>query len=552
MKRKTLLILWLMALTLAPRWGFAQDDRFSGRTSNYVTPDIGSSSWTTSWQTKSGSISAGVYDRYDCYLTQGNTYEFNVCSELGGGGDANFDTYMALRQGYGDYASGITWLAYNDDGCSNNHSTITYTHSAASGWTSLFIAAYGSGTSGTYTLAYRQKPNTPTYTVTTNASPSGAGSVTGGGSYQQGSNCTLTATANTGFSFVRWEKGGSSVSTSNPYTFTVSETATYTAVFALPIPVITQATPVPQCGIGDATLTASLPGGETPPSDYAYYWYSNAACTSEITSGVSGTINNTLTYPANENTTVYCRLEKRVAGTTTVPQTFSYTDNNMYTYTVPEGATSLTLEVWGAQGGSYSSSYSGGYGGYSKGTLNNPTAGTTLYVVVGGQGGTNTSTPSTGGAQITGGYNGGGNSIVHFWNEHWSLPQAGGGATHIATRTGVLSSLSSYQSDVLIVAGGGSGSVYCYDGSTYRGFSGYAGGGPTSSAYNSTYQATQSAAGTGGSFGQGASYTSGSIYKFGPSGAGGGWYGGGCIQSHSDTYSEELVSGHGGGSGYIK
>ena len=342
-----------------------------------------------------------------------------------------------------------------------------------------------------------------------------------------------------------------------------STTATHTVNVTVPVPTITQAVePLPRCGTENAVLTASL-SGVAVPTGYAFYWYSNAACTAEITSGVSGTINNTLTYPANENTTVYCRLEKRVAGTTTVPQTFSYTDNNMYTYTVPEGATSLTLEVWGAQGGSYNTSYSGGLGGYSKGTLNNPTAGSTLYVVVGGQPTANTSTPTAynSSATISGGYNGGGSTIVHYYKNSdsqygWSLPQGGGGATHIATVSGVLSSLSSQQDNVLIVAGGGSGGIYCYGTgdvglSGYAGFSGYAGGGSTSNAYSSTYQATQSGAGTNGSFGQGGSHTGGYNYRYGTAGGGGGWYGGGC-NSHSDTYSEELVHGHGGGSGYIK
>ena len=174
---RTLLALMLALLFLLPQWGFAQDDRFSGRTVSYITPDITSTSWTTSWQTRSGTMNAGYYHRYDCYLTSGVTYEFNTCSELGGGGDANFDTYMALRNGYGDYASGLTWLAYNDDGCSSQHSTITYT-ATSTGWTSLYIAAYSNTASGTYTLAYRQKPTF--YTISTAVSPSGAGSVIGG------------------------------------------------------------------------------------------------------------------------------------------------------------------------------------------------------------------------------------------------------------------------------------------------------------------------------------------------------------------------------------
>ena len=71
------------------------------------------------------------------------------------------------------------------------------------------------------------------YTVTTQASPYDAGTVTGSGTYASGDNCTLTATpsAGAGYTFSHWTKGNSNVSTENPYTFKVSENATYTANF---------------------------------------------------------------------------------------------------------------------------------------------------------------------------------------------------------------------------------------------------------------------------------------------------------------------------------
>ena len=69
------------------------------------------------------------------------------------------------------------------------------------------------------------------YTISASASPSSGGSVSGAGSYNHGSSCTLTATPNTGYSFVRWTKNGSQVSTSSSYSFTVTGSASYVAVF---------------------------------------------------------------------------------------------------------------------------------------------------------------------------------------------------------------------------------------------------------------------------------------------------------------------------------
>ena len=74
---------------------------------------------------------------------------------------------------------------------------------------------------------------TPTYAISSAMSNEGTGcSVSGAGTFLSGKTVTLTATAGAGKSFDHWELGGSNVSTDNPYSFTASATATYTAVFA--------------------------------------------------------------------------------------------------------------------------------------------------------------------------------------------------------------------------------------------------------------------------------------------------------------------------------
>lgn len=77
----------------------------------------------------------------------------------------------------------------------------------------------------TYTATFEKK----TYTISTNVSPSGAGTVTGGGTYEHGSTATLTATPAGGYKFVKWSDGN----TDNPrnITVTVTTAGTYTATF---------------------------------------------------------------------------------------------------------------------------------------------------------------------------------------------------------------------------------------------------------------------------------------------------------------------------------
>ena len=85
----------------------------------------------------------------------------------------------------------------------------------------------------TETAAYVANFQINSYTITANANPSAGGTVTGGGSYNYGTNCTLTATANTGYTFVNWTKNGTQVSTSPNYSFDVTENATYIANFQI-------------------------------------------------------------------------------------------------------------------------------------------------------------------------------------------------------------------------------------------------------------------------------------------------------------------------------
>ena len=74
---------------------------------------------------------------------------------------------------------------------------------------------------------------TPTYTITIDANPVSGGTISGGGDYDSGTSCTLTATPNTGYHFVNWTKDGTQVSTDASYTFIVTENATYVANFML-------------------------------------------------------------------------------------------------------------------------------------------------------------------------------------------------------------------------------------------------------------------------------------------------------------------------------
>ena len=61
--------------------------------------------------------------------------------------------------------------------------------------------------------------------------PTEAGEVSGGGIYQEGTECTLTATSNTGYTFMNWTENGEIVSTDATYVFFVNANRTLVANF---------------------------------------------------------------------------------------------------------------------------------------------------------------------------------------------------------------------------------------------------------------------------------------------------------------------------------
>ena len=140
--------------------------------------------------------------------------------------------------------------------------------------------------------------------------------------------------------------------------------------------------------------------------------------------------------------------------------TFYYT-GAAQAFTVPETGY-YTLECYGAQGGSFVDKR-GGYGGTSQLTYH-LTQGTTLYIYVGGQGGSKSSGTGQpeGGA---GGWNGGGKggTGVAHWSggDPYNGGSGGGGATHIATSAiGAITSSTSFSTNnanLLLIAGGGGG-----------------------------------------------------------------------------------------------
>ncbi len=188
------------------------------------------------------------------------------------------------------------------------------------------------------------------------------------------------------------------------------------------------------------------------------------------------------------------------------------------------------LETWGAQGGGNDLCL-GGYGGYSVGYINLKKD-DIIYITIAGKGNFINCTDSS---IISGGLNGGGSGTCAF-NKNAA---SGGGATHIAKGSGLLSTFENNKNSLLIVAAGGGGGAM--NSTSSYGIGGSGGGftGVANSPVGNTYKntgGTQSSGGTSGtgkrigSFGQGGCASSDAWGSGGGSGLYGGgtvWYGGG-------------------------
>jgi len=185
--------------------GVAYGEEKSFATSNKPTVSTGSvSSITTSSATGSGNvISDGgetVTERGICWSTSHNP-TISVSHDNNG-------------TGTGEFTVNMTGLTPN---------------------TTYYVKAYAINSQGP---AYGEEVNfktsqTPTYTVSVSANPSSGGTVTGGGTYQQGQSCTVRATSTTGYFFQKWTENGNQVSTNSNYSFTVTSNRNLVAHFTI-------------------------------------------------------------------------------------------------------------------------------------------------------------------------------------------------------------------------------------------------------------------------------------------------------------------------------
>ena len=192
-------------------------------------------------------------------------------------------------------------------------SSQTVTATANSGYSFANWTVNGSvvSTSARYTFALSGNvapvanftPVTTQYTVAVSAAPSAGGTVSGGGTFASGSSQTVTATANSGYSFVNWTANGSVVGTSASYTFTINGNVSLVANFK-PILYTIAASASPSAGgivVGGGTFASGSSQTVTATANGGYSfvnWTANGSVVSTSAS-YAFTLNSNVTLVAN-------------------------------------------------------------------------------------------------------------------------------------------------------------------------------------------------------------------------------------------------------------
>ena len=324
-------------------------------------------------------------------------------------------------------SSGTRLVSNNISGKSAN---ISYTQNARGTYTLKVYDHLGNMSSKNFTV--------PGYTITFNVNNTAMGSVgTGSVTVNYGETASTTYAAKSGYRY-KSVSSGCSASNGTVSASNVTGAKTCTVTFEKnEFTVKFQSADTSMGTVGNSNNQTIVYGNtaSTSVSPKDYLKYSSVSCTNGMTATYS---NGTVTTGAISSDTV-CTVSFTCNLTS---KTFSY-KGSMQSITIPKTCQgTYTLEVWGAAGG-----YNGGKGGYSKGTVN-LTAGTTLYIGVGGAG-----------DRGNGGYNGGGSGGSGDYDRG-----SGGGATHIGKTNNLLKDTSS--GNLYIVAGGGGGGTVNQGGST--------------------------------------------------------------------------------------
>ena len=248
-------------------------------------------------------------------VTEGSAAEFSVTATAG----SETPTYQWQQS----TDNGSNWTDISDATSANYTTGTTTTGMSGNQYRCVVTSASGvSVISSAATLTVETYTPPTTYTIRADVTPAGAGSVSGGGSYTEGTSVTLTATANPGYRFTSWTSVGGGTfanSSSANTTFTMpSGDVTITANFVQVYTVTVSST---AGGTATADKTTAAEGETvtltaTPDSGYHFDGW-------RVVSGTVTIQDNKFTMPAG-NVEIQAIFDRNSSGGASDP-TYSIT-----------------------------------------------------------------------------------------------------------------------------------------------------------------------------------------------------------------------------------
>jgi len=175
-------------------------------------------------------------------------------------------------------------------------------------------------------------PDVVQWNIATSAAPVAGGTVTGGGLVDDGTNTTVVATANAGYTFTNWTVGATQVSASASYTFTVTASkalvANFSAIGSTPRTVTTSSSPVAggsTTGGGTYADGTSVTVNATPNIGYIFSKWKVGSTTVSSTASYTFTLTADRTLVASFTPVFYITANASpIAGGTTEMDSVSY------------------------------------------------------------------------------------------------------------------------------------------------------------------------------------------------------------------------------------
>ncbi len=263
---------------------YAQDQGLNQSVTVNNLPQNGSTLYVRLYWEISGSYYTADYT-YTAYTQP--TYTVTLSASPTAGGTVS---------GGGTFASGSSQTV-----TATANSGYTFANWTESGTVVSSSASYNFTLNGNRSLVANFTANPVNYTISVSASPTAGGTVSGGGSFVSGTSQTVTATANSGYTFANWTESGTVVSSSASYNFTLNGNRSLVANFtANPVNYTISVSASPTAGgtvSGGGTFVTGSPHTVTATANVGYTF----ANWTENSSVVSSSASYVFTLNANRN-----------------------------------------------------------------------------------------------------------------------------------------------------------------------------------------------------------------------------------------------------------